>query len=206
MQTLALNIAILPDENTTNRAIALSQLTAEWTEQYFVLDRSNYVPHLSVYHAIYDQAVKNTLIKVVAGIAKSTSAFEIHFSAFDYFADYLFLNALLNDELYKLHMNVLNSCSPLRSQVVPESINELIKNKQINEQQIALVAKYGHPLTVKYFHPHITIARLKDPSIMHKTIEKLPRQELSMKVKELAIVNIGEHGTCNQVFETFQFN
>jgi 2'-5' RNA ligase len=206
MQTLALNIAILPDENTTNRAIALGQSVSKLAESYFNLDESNYLPHISVYHAIYDQAVKNTLIKVVADIAKNTSAFEIKLSEYDYFADYLLLNALLNDELYELHVNVLNACNPLRSQRITESINELIKNKLIDEQQIALVETYGHPLTVKYFHPHITIARLKDPSIMHKTIEKLPRQELSMKVKELAIVNIGEHGTCNQVFETFQFN
>jgi 2'-5' RNA ligase len=206
MKTLALNIAILPDENTTNRAIALSQLTAEWTEQYFVLDRSNYVPHLSVYHAIYDQAVKSALTRVVASIVKSTSAFEIHFSAFDYFADYLFLNALMSNKLYELHMNVLDACNPLRTQIIPESINELIKNKQINEQQIALVAKYGHPLTEKFFRPHITLTRLKDIDVMQKTIEKLPKQKITMNVKGLAIVNIGEHGTCNQILETFRLN
>lgn len=206
MKTLALNIAILPDENTRSRAIALSQSINETTESYFTLDESSYLPHMSVYHAIYDQAVKNTLTRAVAEIAKSTLAFEIKLSEYDYFADYLFLNAEVSDALYEFHMKVLNDCNPLRSQIITDSIQELMKNKQINEQQIALVAKYGHPLTETFFRPHITLARLKDIDVMQKTIGKLPKQEITMKVKELAIVNIGEHGTCNQIFETFRFN
>ena len=203
MKTLALNIAILPDENTRSQAITLSQSISKTAESYFVLDESSYLPHISVYHAIYEEAVKNTLTKVVAEIAKSTSAFDVRLSEYDYIADYLFLNALMSNKLYDLHMRVLDSCNPLRSQIITDSIRELIKNNQINEQQIELVAKYGHPLTEIFFQPHITLARLKDQSAMHTTIEQLPKQEITMNVKGLAIVNIGEHGTCNQVFETF---
>ncbi len=206
MNTLALNIAIFPDENTRSQAIALSQSINETTESYFTLDESNYLPHISVYHAIYEESVKNKLTKVVADIAKKTSAFDIRLSEYDYFADYLFLNASVSNELYELHMNLLNACNPLRSQIITDSILELIKNNQINEQQIALVTKYGHPLTEKFFRPHITLARLKDSSAVSETIEKLPKQEIAMKVNGLAIVNIGPHGTCNQIFETFQFN
>lgn len=206
MKTLALNIAILPEENTRSQAIALSQSINETAESYFTLDESSYLPHISVYHAIYDQDVKNTLTKALADIAKNTSTFEIKLSEYDYFADYLFLNAYICNKLYELHMCVLEVCNPLRSQIIPESINELIKNKQINEQQIALVAKYGHPLTEKFFRPHITLTRLKDIDVMQKTIKQLPQQVITMNVKGLAIVNIGEHGTCNQIFETFRFN
>jgi 2'-5' RNA ligase len=206
MKTIGLNIAILPDEKTKNRAIILSQSIAEMTKSHFVLDEFNYMPHISIYHALYEPGVRNELSKVVVDIAKRTSAFEIKLFSYDYFADYLFLNVLMCNELYDLHMSMLNSCNPLRSQIVPESINELIQKKQIDEQQIALVVKYGHPLTEKYFRPHVTLARLKDSKAVPETIEKLPKQEITMKVSGLGIANIGKHGTCNEVFETFRFN
>lgn len=203
MDTTSLNVVLLLDEHTKQRLIELSQLIAQITKSYFVLDEHSYLPHLSLYQSMYKANRQKDVLNAAAQLAKQYKSLEIQLSGYSQFSGYVYLDAATDDDLIKLHEAALDSCNPLREGLIPDPIQELIANQKLDQQQAKLTIAYGHPFTKELFKPHVTLARIQDEFGIDEILKKMPMQELIMKVDQIAVTNVGEHGTCNQVFEVF---
>ncbi len=200
-ETVALNIVLLPDESTRERAIELSQLISHMTGTQYVLDEAEYIPHLSLYQALYIANNKRNVIEAVARIAQEIKPFKLIFSGYSYLAEYVYLDAVVSEELREVHQRILKDCNVFREGLIPEPIKELIRNRKLTEAQVEMTLQYGHPLTAALFQPHITLTRLQNINEMPVVLENLPKQEIKATVNQIAMVNVGQHGTCNQIFE-----
>jgi len=70
-------------------------------------------------------------------------------------------------------------------------------------EQLSNIRKYGYPDAMSLYHPHLTLIRLKDEDIALEISETLKWNFIDIKVKEIAIFRMGEHGTCTEIVETF---
>jgi len=204
MGKIALNIVLLPDKKTKELSRSISQQLSTSLQSRFVLDDSQYLPHLSLYQAQYVESNKDKVFAAVKDIASRTDPFMVTFSGYSLFAEFIYLDAYKSKKLQSLHQQILKACDPYRQGLIPDPVRELLDAGKFNSEQAQATRKYGHPFTGQLFSPHLTLTRLE--TIESKTsvvLASLPQEKVTMLAKEIGIVSVNEHGTCNQIYEVF---
>lgn len=204
MKTETLNIAILPSEEATSRAIKMSQKISDKLGSRFVLGRETLIPHATVYQAQYPSKNIDSLKDMVKDFAQKTDLFEIELNKITIsHGTFLFWSCEKNPVLQDLHEKVVELANPLREGLIP---SQLADRENLSSGDEYDIKTFGSMLIGPRYKPHITITRLNKESDAERAMELLSDLDIfSFKPKGLFLGYLGEHGTVIKMIENYPF-
>lgn len=179
-----LNVILLPDENTTQRLIGLSEQVANQVQVKYKLDGKYRPPHLSLYSAAYPLHNLTRISLVLEQLSALAKGVEVELRGYSVFSGYLFYDALRSRRLMELHESVVDALNPLREGLISEDQKRLLG---LTKKQEDAILKYGYVSVKDTFIPHVTLARLSDPNQAEQATNFLPGG-LTFTPKSLSLV------------------
>lgn len=121
-------------------------------------------PHLNLYDIDVPTNSITKIQTILQKTAKSTIPLDVGIESIDYFPfGFIFLRLALTEKLKKLHINIVESISPLKNTCV--CAGYLQPNRKYSEKQKQMLTLYGNPYVLDQFQPHITIGNTKNANL-----------------------------------------
>lgn len=201
---ISLNIAIIPDGQTTNQAIELSQKVSLQIETEFVLNQNNLLPHITVYQAHFPVKNLEKIKTAVRSITSKTKPFTVSVNNFSISHEtFLFWNCVKTDSFVYLQKEIIAKINHLRNGLILPILSKITGLSEADKEDIN---RYGSLLIDPRYQPHITITRLGNPKDSKKALEILgSRLKADFIVNRLIVGYLGDHGTVIGVIEEFSF-
>ena len=199
------NIIIRPDEIVTSSVIGFSKQLAKQFPTDFVLDGKSFYPHISIYQATYPENNLNRMEKRVAELAKRITPFDVDLVEFTSMLEFIFLDAVKNDNLVSLHELVVKETNPFREgNIIPAELPRL-SDPNTPEYIKYSIRTYGAALVMDAFLPHITITHCTKLSDVELAKQKLQMRKFHFRANSLWMADIGPFGTVNNLILEFPF-
>jgi len=203
MDVKAYNIVVLPDENVREQVMDWSRRISDAFETDFNLG-DKYIPHMTIYQTAYPEKNYESILSTLENVSSELSPFEVEFNAFSPLFGFVFLDAVKTAELVNLHNTVVDELNPLREGNLFSEDIERLKDPNFPADFKESLRTYGFKAKDMY-SPHITLTRLKNYDETESAISELNIKPLKFEVNMLYLSNVGENGTCNEIFEEFEF-
>jgi len=200
-----LNVVLLPNEKTAKKIISLSQNLSKNYRTSFILNKKDKLPHLSLYQSRYPKKAYNKILNSIENISKETRPFTIFPNNFSTLGNYLFYDAIKQKDLINLHKKLVSKLNKLRKEILHPNVKQFLKEGSLTKSQAKNAIKYGNPLTMEGFIPHITITKFANPNKIKEAAKLIPKEKLNFKVTELALAPIGKYGSCSKIIKRFHF-
>lgn len=203
MDSVSLNIAILPDKKVQENAIVLSSKIAQQFQTEFVLNTTNLLPHITVYQAHFPskniEKIKNLLVKetnLLKPIKINLDIFSISYETF------LFWNCVRTRELIEYQKFTIEKLNDLREGLILPHIKN-VQGISLEDQQD--IDQYGSLLIGPRYKPHITITRLQNTVDGREALQVLKSESAndSFTTNSLVLAYLGNHGTVNGMIDAF---
>ena len=192
----AIDIALLPDEKTTNKAIELNRQLVENFDAKIVLSKEDCLPHISLAMGVIDDGnvcdISEVLQSIagqfslrelkVTGIVISTNAAGENVSA---------LEVKKTDELQGLHETVMGRLAGYLKEDVRE---DMIYGGEAEDSTLEWIKNYRSKSSFENFLPHITIGYGRI---------KIAGFEMDFSASKLALCHLGNHCTCRKVLSAY---
>ncbi len=191
--TVDLNVVILPDERTTGVLLDWSERIASRFPTAYVLDRTNTLPHLSIYSAQYPARNQMGIEGAVGRIAQDRKPFDVQLSGFSAFSGFVFYDAVKDAAMNNIHESLVEGLNPLREGHISKTQRQLTN---LSEAQKEAIEDYGYVGVKELYKPHISVTKMLDPQQTDEAIALLPRQDLIFSVRQIAIAPVADYGTC----------
>jgi len=204
VSSVPLNIIILPDEQTKQKAQSLGRKLDENFENYYTLKETEYFPHATIYQAQYPTGNVGRVNKESESVARSIVPFEVEINSIVNFHNYIWWNISDNENLNKLHYMILEKSDPLREGLILDHITPTgyKTGEKFTEDEAESVRLYGSVVAGKIFKPHITLGKLKldhelDDESLYKVLDK--EVKLTFKISGLYLGKMGDNGTVTEI-------
>jgi 2'-5' RNA ligase len=202
METVSgINVIILPTQEIKERVYKWSEEIARKYPVKFVLDGLHYFPHLTLYQTNFPEKNFSVIEKTVGEIAQNLKPFTISFKTLLPYVNFIFYHAIKTPEIESLHLQMIDSLSPLRDAgyTHPQDLQNFPPNIARN------ISQYGYALAKNDFLPHITVSRCNTEMEAEKAIQLCSPKRFTMNVDSLAIGNINHDGTVSHIYKTIPF-
>jgi 2'-5' RNA ligase len=152
-------IILLPDKETGDFVSALRSDLADLTEL------PSLPPHVTLREDFFSKKIDDFIEEYTREIS-NTPSFELSFAGIQVFQrGHVVFNVQNNDVLQKLHEKTV----VISQKYV--STPRIIDYGKLNDEQKELVEKYQSPFYFKYYCPHMTIVKLKQPNDKKKILD-----------------------------------
>ena len=198
------NVVLLLPEGISKEAIRLSELVAKSFLVEFVLDGKTRYPHLTLYQLEVPDKNLAIVNKQLSNIFKSTitAKFDHYFGAQNGFLSW---SCLRSRNLFDLHKEIVKSLNPIREGLLLPL--EKLKYNFLTDQHYLQIEKFGSSGLFEYFHPHITITRLKKGDNYNKALQILPHKKpLIVNFKKAALGKLSIHGTVSEIIAEYNLS
>ena len=185
--------------------ISWSQLLSNKFSSAFVLDGTNYHPHLSLYQAVYPAKNRVRITQTLETIVRYTKPFVVTLNKASSLAGFIFYDAVKDLPLVTLHKTILTQLNPLRENVLNDEQKVLLQNPSISKHLKVNMEKYGYLLALDAYAPHITLTRLKNTTESDTALQVIPQKLVEFTVDRLFLTSVGHDGTVTEIFEEFPF-
>lgn len=203
MDTIRLNIVILPDQKTTAKAIELSSKLHATVPTEFILDNNSYYAHITIFQLHIPKKNLNRVYEEVALVVKNIQPFLIETEDVRVsHGTFVFLGIKQSKILRELQKDIVKRINPLReglSMVDPTLMPHLTPNDQHDAKT------YGSLLIGPNFKPHITLTRLTNKNDVDTIQPFLKPLSLTSPIHAIHIGTCGAHGTVNDILKTIEF-
>lgn len=167
----SLNIALLPNEETRDRAIEISQRLGREFAVHFTLNKESLLPHITLYQAHFPLTNVESLKDKLLFLSSQIRPFEIRLGSFTVqYETFVFWDCVKQDDLQRAHQSMVDLANPLREGLVLPHLSTVTNLSPEDKQDIE---NFGSLLIGPRFYPHITITRLKNPEDALKVISTL---------------------------------
>jgi 2'-5' RNA ligase len=179
MNTIVL--CIIPEEPHFSEILATMK---HFSHELGSKDALRLPPHFTVVGRFKTEKYE-TFLEALQKECQRTPPFQLTIDKIDHFQDpkIIFFHIKKTPELQHLHEKMLELTTHYRE---PWSRDSL-KNAAVNDQQKALVEKYGSPYVKQFYSPHITIA---GPDVDQDKFEMLTAAALPCKPFTIAVNHI----------------
>ena len=210
MDSQSVNVIILPDEATKEKAVNLGKILAENFEADYTIADSRFIPHITIYQAQYPTKNYPLIKENISNIVKELKPFKVRVDFFGAHTTYIGWNIVKDKNLQQLHKKNLEILNPLREGLLlphlsPDFSGYTSGEKFSDSRYSDAVRKYGAVSTGKMFWPHITIGKLKQAVEEENALKILPKTDSEFTVSELFIGKLGNYGTVTEILERFSF-
>lgn len=202
VETVDLNIVVPPDEQTRNQLIRLSTYLSTLVRANFILDEAEFRPHLSLFPNQYPQKNRPAIEASLNNLSEQTNPFRITLTGYSQISGYIFADAVKSDDLVALHAQAVEVLNPLREGYMPSLVAGL---KGLTPAQQTSVKKYGNPIVLDSWEPHVTLTHIDDMEIAKQVHKQLPPINLEFDVAAIHLSRFAKWGTCPEILETFPF-
>jgi hypothetical protein len=194
VNSLPLNIAIVPRQDISNQAIDLSHSIESWGT-YFTLSENSPIPHISIYKAEFPIPNISEIERRMRNYVKNLKRFSIEPVAEVYRKedrDFVEVQYVPSISLSRLQTDIVKLLNPLRDGLI--RIKDKDRLEQLSKEEQENLQNWGDRTVSSQFRPHLTLSRLKDPNSMSPS--NLPQKDFSFEVNKIGIFELGDHGTC----------
>lgn len=192
------NIVIIPPENIEDRSLEISSRFSN--DGYFTLNQRDIFPHLSLYHIPLGQDAINETKEIIQQTVQGIPYFDIQGKEYRcHLEGWVGIHYEKTMELTSIHERILEALKSVWCREFAREHSDIVGIKGKNVQ------KYGWVDAQSRFNPHITLSRLKKvhcESVM-EILHEYPMTDWSFRVKQVGLYDLGEHGTCTKLLQTF---
>ena len=159
---------------------------------------SKFYPHITLYQAKFKPDKIEILKEEFKKLLKGISNFKISMNGLEFFQNYIFWNCAINENLKNLHEKVLRSMSKYHIKSEP--------NVNLDEKMKENFLKYGYPLAIKLYKPHITITAIKSKIDASKAMQTaLPLLNVAeFMADKFAVCLLSHAGEAIEILETVE--
>jgi 2'-5' RNA ligase len=193
MSRIAVDVVLLPDEKMTDKAIGINAELVKKFGSEIVLNKENYLPHISLAMGCIDEVDIAPVEKVLEEIGKGTSLPDlkvvgVRASGNSKGQTVSVFEVEKTKELQLLHEEVMNTLAPYLSTDVTEDM--IYGDQPVAGSTLLWIKNYREKVSFENFFPHITIG--------YGRIENhVPA--ITFAPSELALCHLGNHCTCRKV-------
>jgi hypothetical protein len=203
---MKLNVSLELPWELSERAIATSQQLQD-CDTYFVLERTQNFPHITLFAATFDASVKDDVCVVIRGICAAFRPVLCTVVAPEHHQGYLGYDLKMTEPLYSLHRELVGVLGPLADRKVCDGREYKM---DLTEQQRANMERFGYPDALELYRPHFTLTRFKHPEeaegFAHfSTVTELVRLFPAFIALYCGVFTSGEHGVCVKRLASFKF-
>jgi 2'-5' RNA ligase len=198
------NIVLFPSAVVEQQAIEWSRSVCRRFKTRYVLDAQTWHPHITLYQAHYPT---NSIEKVQAGLAEITKKvpqFEITMHNFSVLNGFIFYDAIKSPEIAALHLTLLETLNPLREGILTDADRRILADPRIPEKIKQNIQQYAYAFAKDSYIPHMSITRLEEYQEADEAKKLLQTKTMKFTVQELLLTNVGDDGTCNEIYARFQ--
>ena len=195
---LSCNVVIIPPEEIRQAAIEISQRIGAHGS-HMTLDASCAIPHITVHQFAFPAynllGVKEAIARAVWG----KKPFELTMGKIsEYPGNAVFWEVNIVDMLMGIHNQLVKDVNDMRDGHITELHPACLTGQvDIGAQRRKNLAKWGNPLTLDTFLPHITLSVLSDSRLMSTAMEIAAElQGMTFTVKAIYLATLGECGIC----------
>ena len=185
-----LGFAIIPDGETSETAVRLAASEADGAE-YLVK-----TPHITLYHAPLKGAEEELVCYVLLQLAvfKGKRFETLEVRGFD--RDWLLWLVRRDSNLATMHMASLLASKHLDREAAARSADSY----RYGDSGRELIARYGSPLVMLRFLPHMTLAHDATRGFEgHECGSPLEAGSCRSRIKEVVFAEFGEHGALKRI-------
>jgi 2'-5' RNA ligase len=198
-----INIVFKPPIEVAQLVADISSDINEKYETYFAIDNQNIFAHITIYSPEYPARNFKKVLEAVEKIAKEFSDPKFIFrevkaeqgSVTAYF-DY-------SEEIRRIHETMVEKLNPLRENHVRQKYTDSYMMK-FSEEKKENIRKYGCPRSMNFYHPHMSLARLKDADLAEKVAREIRWPLKEFQIEKMGAYKMGEHGTCVELVKEFE--
>jgi hypothetical protein len=202
MDSESLNIVMLPDEETSQKAIDLSHQLRNAFPTKFLLNKESVIPHLTIYQAEFPKKNIDLVIGAVEELTKNIEPLNVSMSRFFMFhRGILWWNAKDPKNFHPLQKQFIDKINPLREGCLLPGLRDLDK---LSPEEKTEALEFGSIWINSRYSPHISITAV-DLSIKDAVMEYLGEKvEQDFLCKKIAVGLSGEYGTFNKILKSFE--
>ena len=204
MDIVRLNVVLQPPPEVVRYAIKLSKELATRGEPYFVLDGATLHPHVTLYQGVYPTHNISSVPNAVRQVAGMFKPLMCTAEKIDCLWGFITVKFPLAPELKQLHEQLVQRLNPMREGHIFAKYLEPEYQTRFNPAQRESVRQYGYPGALHLFNPHLSLIRFKDETLAAEVSRNLKCELKPFTVSELAVYEMGEHGTCTKLVEKFK--
>jgi len=182
-------IVIKPDPKTQQRAEHLAREMAPDAEFQVSF------PHVTLYHARFENLPLQKVRGIVSDLRKHKHEILLlkHFEIFG--GKLMFWNIQRNVSLVSMHERTLGLAKFLNNEAVSRAQEEGLN---MATEELENVKKFGHPLVLNQYKPHITLAYDSKGLILPYPT---PGERWWMKIDDIVFAEMGQYGSVARVVE-----
>jgi len=187
------DLVIVPPALEKNYAIKLSREIGGGGKGEFVLGRSQYIPHISLYHIPVNHRKIREIFSVLKRIVLGSKLGLLTLKRIKIPKEgSIWIEVSKPQWLEHLHQRIVRETSEFRDTKfdVLEAWGE-----HYNSQQRKLIVKYGSPYIGRFFQPHITLTVMREKNPMEKGIKF---KQMRFKASSVSVYRIGPHHSCQK--------
>lgn len=203
-KNMRLNVALLPDKKSFEKAVSISKMLNKYYNVHFTLERKKYLPHLSLYLAVYPRKLLNNIQAITKQIASKSNSSNLSFKNIQTHRNYLLINFEENKWIKDLHRKTVAKLNPLREGLVRKKYIKKEYRKKQPQNIIRNIDKYGYPYVLSNYQPHFTITKFKGPFNPRKVIKQVNWNISTTNFEKIALCKVGPKGTCMKIIKQFR--
>jgi 2'-5' RNA ligase len=192
MTKKAVDVVLLPEEKIADMAIELNAQLVEKFGPRIVLNKKNYLPHISLAMGCVDDRDIPDITSILQEVTREIPLEPLNVLNIETETNSVGENVLLlkienNDQLQLLHERTMELLSPfLKYQVT----DEMIFDSQVELSTLIWIRDYREKSSYTHFYPHITVG-------YGEMATSQPRRKFN--ASSLALCHLGNHCTCRNV-------
>jgi len=197
------NIVLFPSGAVEQQAIEWSQRVSIHFKTKFVLDGHMFHPHITLYQAHYPRYNLEKVHTSLAKIAGTFSPFVIEMHNFSTIRGFVFYDAIKSSLIISLHLALLKLLNTLREGILSEADKQILADPRVPEKIKQNIQQYAYAFAKESYLPHMSITRLMDYQEAGEAKKLLPTKAMQFTAHELLLTNVGDDGTCNDIYARF---
>lgn len=200
-------IIFVPDRKLLARSVKLAHEVIIGKKVYFAINNSKYFPHLTVYKAEFPTSNEKDIFKSLEKFSKYQKPLSLTFNKFYSTLGWLGIDFKKTDEVNKAHEKILRLINPLRGGHVREKYFDELKTDRYSALQKRNILKYGYPLVLFAYHPHLTLVRFVDSKEADKIKADLNNKKIGIgsgTINSIAVVMGREHGVVTKFIKKYK--
>lgn len=197
-----INIAFKPPIEIAQLVADISRDISKKYETHFVIDNQNIFAHITIYSPEYPARNLEKVLEAVETIAEEFSPPKFIFQEVKAGQGFVTLDFDYSEEIKRIHEAVVEKLNPLRENHFREKYTDAYMMK-FSEEKKENIRKYGYPDSITFYHPHMSLTRLKDADLAEKITKEINWPVGEFIIEKLGTYKMGEHGTCVEPVKDF---
>jgi len=195
MGRIAVDVVLLPDEEMTDRVVAINAELVEHGNREIVLSKECCLPHISLAMGCIDEADVVEIKKMLAALARQKSIQKLVvygvFISISKNGDKVSVYVVeKTEQLQQLHEEVMNRMAKYTTYEAKKEMIYGYPEETVAEGTLLWINNYRKKASFANFLPHTTVGYGVIPT---------PEAPIEFGVSSLALCHLGNHCTCRRI-------